>query len=175
MTDRDYETYLKFKNMIRTMVEQATEVGMVRVKRKELFWHLHGLWSQLNKHILKLVIWGDSSNWRQEIRTFAVKISKVELKLKSRSFPSKEDHLDVVEDYRNTERGKFYFKTTFEEVSDSMKNPPKRDLASSQIIAYNLQMAFIEAFVSNKASYGNINSIIDSVLNAYPKIEADRK
>ena len=169
---------MKPKNSLNTIIERMIEKavasqiekGMVVRTRKEAIQELEAKWEQLNNHIVKIAMWGDKPNWRTEIRTFAVQIQNIRLKLsKSKRHFTREEHLDAMDDYRNTSFGNMYFKSKFEEINDSFKGPV-RDYKEGQKIAYELQMAFVKAFINKEATYGTISNIIDSVLDKYPKM-----
>lgn len=162
------------KHLVRTMIDDAlTENAMVKMPKREAIVMLRSRWKQLNNHIVKIAMWGDSSGWRKEIKAFSTSLQNTKLKLKRDRHFTREEHEDALEDFRNTRDGKMYFRSKFQEMTDEMNvAKPKRSIEEGQQIAYELQKAFINALIQRQVEWGNVDTIIDSVLNKYPKINA---
>lgn len=162
------------RSILREVREQdATELSMVKLPRKDALEALRSKWVQLNNHIVKIAMWGDAEYWRTEIKTFATGIQNTKLKLpKSNRHFTREEHEDALEDFRNSTDGRRYFQSKVEELIETMDTPPVRTLEEGRPIAYDLQQAFIKAFIKKQVTWGYVNPLIDSVLNKYPKLTA---
>lgn len=161
----------KLRNLVKQMIAEALidpkETAMVKVKRKDAFDRAAGLWKQLSFHFIKIVMYGDKQHWRKEIIAFSESLDSIELKLKSRSKLTREEHLDAMSDFRETDWGKKYFFNAFQVVSHDL-GKPKRSLEEAQEIVYELQKVFLDSFTSK--SKKNFNSLIDSVLSKYKRV-----
>jgi hypothetical protein len=81
------------------LLEFLDDYEMSKKPLKEAKQAVEAQMPQLEKHLIKLAVWGDSDAWRTEVKAFCRNVQKIRVDLKSRNYLTAKEYEDQMTDY----------------------------------------------------------------------------